>query len=176
MREVVLDTETTGLNRKGNGVPVSSGHRIVEVACVELLDGKISGKKFHTYVNPERKIDKKAIEIHGLTNKFLKDKPLFADIAGKLLEFIKDSVLIIHNAPFDIEFLDEEFRRLDIKAQPKGVFEVVDTLQVARNIFPCMKNDLNSLAKHFDVKINREKHGALVDCEILAHVYSHLMT
>ena len=176
MREVILDTETTGLNRKGKGNGVSVGHRIVEVACVELIDGKISGRKFHTYVNPERKVDPKATEIHGLTNDFLEDKPIFAEIAGKLLDFINDSVLIIHNASFDIEFLDQEFRRLKPKDQPKGTFEVIDTLQVARTIFPRMRNDLNSLAKHFDIEINREKHGALIDCEILAHVYNHLLT
>lgn len=175
MREVVLDTETTGLKRKGNGGSVCDGHRIIEIACVELINGEITGRKFHALINPGCKIDKKATSIHGITSESLKGKPKFEEIAGELIDFIQDSVLIIHNAPFDIQFLDQEFRKLKKKDQPQGNFDVVDTLEMARRLYPNMKNDLNSLAEHFKIDIQREKHSALVDSEILARVYLNMI-
>lgn len=170
MREVILDLETTGLNK--NKQDVAKGHRVIEVGCVELFDSSRIGKHFHSYVNPFRPISKGAIKIHGISNEFVSDKPKFEDIADNLLSFIGDSPIVIHNARFDTAFLDEELSRL--KNKPQRDFFVVDTLEIARSKFPGEKNDLNSLAAHYDVQIPRDRHGALVDAYILAHIYPRL--
>lgn len=171
MREVILDTETTGYS-KGN---VSKSHRIVEIALVELEDGVETGKIFHSYVNPHMKITSKAERIHGISDAFLIGKPAFSSIVIDLLAFIGDSPIVIHNAAFDTAFLDKEFNLLKPSLQPKCVFHVVDTLTMARQMFPGERNDLSSLAKKYSIHINRDKHGALTDCKILAQVYRCLL-
>lgn len=174
MREIVLDTETTGMCRKSKDP--SKNHGIIEIACVELINREPSGNHFHAYVNPSPiQIDDKATKIHGIKQDFLEDKPSFDEIACELLEFIGDSPIIIHNAPFDISFLDREFSKLKKTNQPQRNFLYTDTLEISRNIFPYERNDLNTLARKFDVNINRDKHGALTDCEILARVYKALV-
>lgn len=166
MRQVVLDTETTGLE-------VSEGHRIIEVGCVELINRRLTRDRFHFYLNPEREIDQGAVEVHGLTNQFLADKPHFAEIARDLLGYLQDAELIIHNAPFDVGFLDAELLRVD----PHWVgltktCRVTDTLQMARKLHPGQKNNLDALCKRYSVdNSQRELHGALLDAEILAEVY-----
>lgn len=169
MRELVLDTETTGLSRKADP---SKDHGIIEIACVELVDKQITGKKFHTFLNPYPiKIQTKASQIHGITQEELNDKPTFSEVKDELLDFIDDAELIIHNAHFDISFLNREFSKLRRDDRPKREFRYVDTLAMARETFPFERNDLNSLARKFNVGIKRDKHGALVDSEILARIY-----
>jgi len=166
MRQVVLDTETTGLE-------VSQGHRVIEIGCVEVLNRRLTGRHFHQYVNPEREIDPGAIEVHGITNEFLADKPTFARVAAAFLEFIEGAELVIHNAPFDIGFLDSELRRVD-DSEPglAARCRVVDTLLMARDRHPGQRNNLDSLCQRYDVdNASRELHGALLDAEILADVY-----
>jgi DNA polymerase-3 subunit epsilon len=173
MRFVALDLETTGMNRGwGN---VSKGHRVIEVACVEILDGSVTGKKFQSYVNPEQKVSESAIRIHGISDEMLKHEPKFRDIAEKLLNFIGDSPLVIHNSKFDTAFLDKEFSRMDKISQPKNTFKVIDTLDVTRSKFPFESCKLDNLAKIFNIRLNREKHGALVDATILAHIFVGLI-
>ena len=166
MRQVVLDTETTGLE-------VSQGHRVIEIGCVEVLNRRLTGRHFHQYVNPEREIDPGAIEVHGITNEFLADKPTFARVATAFLEFIEGAELVIHNAPFDVGFLDSELRR--VNAEEAGLAarcRVVDTLLMARDRHPGQRNNLDSLCQRYDVdNSSRELHGALLDAEILADVY-----
>lgn len=166
MRQIVLDTETTGLEP-------SQGHRIIEVGCVELIDRKLTGNHFHRYIKPERDIDEGAIEVHGITNEFLADKPLFADIADELLDYLRGAQLVIHNAPFDVGFLDHEYRLLDKSFV--GISEhckVLDTLVMAREKHPGQKNNLDALCKRYEVdNSQRDLHGALLDAEILADVY-----
>lgn len=164
-RQVVLDTETTGLDPK-------QGHRIIEVGAVELINRRITGNHFHFYVNPEREVEQGAIEVHGITNEFLADKPLFKDIANGLLEFISGAELIIHNAPFDVGFMDNEFRIVGETRRTADVSTVLDTLALARRLHPGQKNTLDALCKRYDVSnAKRELHGALLDSEILADVY-----
>jgi len=166
MRQVVLDTETTGLE-------VSQGHRVIEIGCVEVVNRRLTGRHFHQYVNPGREIDPGAIEVHGITNEFLADKPGFQRVATAFLEFIEGAELVIHNAPFDIGFLDSELRRVD--AGEPGLAarcRVVDTLLMARDRHPGQRNNLDSLCQRYDVdNASRELHGALLDAEILADVY-----
>jgi DNA polymerase-3 subunit epsilon len=166
MRQIVLDTETTGLEP-------DDGHRIIEIGCVELINRRLTKNNFHIYLNPERDIDEGAIEVHGITNEFLADKPGFADIADDFLEYIKGAELIIHNAPFDVGFINAEYRRF-IKNW-KGLnkhCQVLDTLQLARQMHPGQKNSLDALCKRYEVdNSHRELHGALLDAEILADVY-----
>ncbi|MEO1079176.1 MAG: DNA polymerase III subunit epsilon [Pseudomonadota bacterium] len=166
MRQVVLDTETTGLE-------VSQGHRIIEIGCVEIVGRRLTGRHFHCYINPERDIDAGAIEVHGITNTFLADKPLFASIAREFTDFIEDSELIIHNAPFDVGFLDSELNRVDSTAIPlAGRCEITDTLLMARKRHPGQRNNLDALCQRYGVdNSSRELHGALLDAEILADVY-----
>lgn len=166
MRQIVLDTETTGLE-------VVDGHRIIEVGCVELVNRRITQNRFHFYLNPEREIDQGAVEVHGLTNQFLADKPRFAEIASDLLKYIQDAELIIHNAPFDVGFLDAEFSRLNGRwAGLANSCQITDTLQLARKLHPGQKNNLDALCKRYAVdNSQRELHGALLDAEILAEVY-----
>ena len=167
MREIVLDTETTGLNPNG-------GDRVVEIGCVELLNFIPSGQTFHTYLNPERDMPQGAYEVHGLSTDFLSDKPLFVDQAMPFLDFIGADTLIIHNASFDIGFLNAELERL--KKPPITMDRVVDTLALARRKHPGAQNSLDALCKRYRIdNSNRTKHGALLDSELLAEVYLELM-
>lgn len=171
MRQIVLDTETTGLDP-------SQDHRIIEIGCVELVNRKLTGRHFHHYINPQREVDAGAMEVHGITNEFLADKPLFEHIARDFLEFINGAELIIHNAPFDVGFINAEFRRLD-SVEGGDVWgtvdrhcTVLDTLQLARQKHPGQRNSLDALCQRYFVdNSSRELHGALLDSEILADVY-----
>ena len=165
-RQIVLDTETTGLEYR-------QGHRIIEIGCVELVNRKLTGNNYHVYLNPEREIDQGAMEVHGITNEFLSDKPLFADVYEKMLEYLSDAELIIHNAPFDVGFLNAELERIPNPtptiAQICGVH---DTLIQARKMHPGQRNDLDSLCRRYEIdNTHRDLHGALLDAEILADVY-----
>ena len=166
MREIALDTETTGLDP-------ASGHRIVEIGCVEMMGHIRTGSHFHTYLNPERDMPKEAENIHGLSGEFLKDKPLFRTIARSFLEFIGDSPLVIHNAGFDLKFLNYELNALDL---PLIAFErATDTVLIARRMFPGSPANLDALCKRFAIDTSaRTKHGALLDAELLADVYLEL--
>ncbi|HZF36436.1 MAG TPA: DNA polymerase III subunit epsilon [Candidatus Angelobacter sp.] len=167
MREIVLDTETTGLDP-------AAGHRIVEVACLELLNHIPTGREYQTYINPERDVPADALAVHGLTAEFLSDKPRFADIADDLLTFIADAPLVIHNAEFDVRFLNAEFQRL--ARPPLTSTRIVDTLQIARQKFPGAPASLDALCRRFAIDNSaRTKHGALLDTELLADVYLELM-
>jgi DNA polymerase-3 subunit epsilon len=166
LRQVVLDTETTGINPK-------EGHRIIEIGCVELINRRLTQNRFHVYINPEREIDAGAIEVHGITNEFLRDKPKFADVVDDFLAFAKGAELIIHNAPFDVGFLNHELGLLNHSA---GAIEaqcgVLDTLAYARKKHPGARNSLDALCKRYGIdNSHRELHGALLDAEILADVY-----
>lgn len=166
MRQIVLDTETTGLEP-------SQGHRIIEIGCVELVNRRLTGRHYHQYIQPERDIDEGAIEVHGITNEFLADKPVFAHIAEEFYQFIEGAQLVIHNAPFDIGFINSEFSRLQSVIPPVAEFcSVVDTLVMARQKHPGQKNNLDALCKRYGVdNSQRDLHGALLDAEILADVY-----
>lgn len=166
MRQVVLDTETTGLNP-------NEGHRVIEIGCVEIIDRRVTGKHFHTYLNPERMIERAAFEVHGLSDSFLADKPLFSQIQEQFLEFVKEAELIIHNAPFDVGFLEAELRRIKIKpGKMQHYCQIVDTLVLARKLHPGQKNSLDALCKRYRIdNSHRELHGALLDAQILANVY-----
>lgn len=167
MREIVLDTETTGLDP-------ADGHRIVEIGAVELANHLPTGRTFHRYVNPERAMPAEAFAIHGLGDDFLRDKPLFAAIAAELLDFLADAPLVIHNAGFDITFLNAEFARLGHPALP--ISRAVNTLDMARSRFPGAQVSLDALCKRFGVdNAARTLHGALLDCELLAEVYLELL-
>ena len=166
MRQIVLDTETTGLEP-------SQGHRIIEIGCVELIGRKLTGRHYHQYIQPQRDIDQGAMEVHGITNEFLLDKPVFSQIVDEFMEFVKGAELIIHNAPFDIGFLNSELRQ---SAKHYGVMAdhctVIDTLVMARQKHPGQKNNLDALCKRYMVdNSQRDLHGALLDAEILADVY-----
>jgi DNA polymerase III subunit epsilon len=166
-REIVLDTETTG-------VDPTSGHRVIEIGCIELLGGMKSGKFFHTYLNPERDIPDEAYRIHGLSLEFLIDKPLFAEKVEDFLEFITDSPLIIHNAAFDLRFLNAELDRLGFPSLDHG--RAVDTVLMARKKFPGSPANLDALCKRFNIDASaRTRHGALLDAELLAEVYFELL-
>src|SRR5680860_1805943 len=165
MRQIVLDTETTGIDP-------ASGHRIIEIGCVEMMERQPTGRNYHVYINPEREVEAEAITIHGITNEFLVDKPKFAEVADEFFEFIKGAELVIHNAAFDIGFMDAEFRRIKPVRKTADFCGVVDSLAIARAKHPGQKNNLNALCKRYGVdNSNRELHGALLDAEILADVY-----
>lgn len=166
MRQIVLDTETTGLEPE-------LGHRIIEIGCVEILNRRVTGRTFHRYLNPERAIDEGAMAVHGIKRADLDDKPKFADIAPELVEFIKDAELVIHNAAFDIAFLDAELTRLPGEAARVASFcRVLDTLELARSMHPGQRNNLDALCKRYEVdNSRRDLHGALLDAQILADVY-----
>jgi DNA polymerase III subunit epsilon len=167
MREIVLDTETTGLDP-------SAGHRIVEVACLELFNHIPTGRNYQSYINPEREMPMAAFEVHGLSDAFLSDKPLFGDIADALLEFIADAPLVIHNARFDVGFLNAELDRLGRPALDGG--RAVDTVLLARQKFPGAQVSLDALCRRFEIDNSaRTKHGALLDAELLAEVYLELV-
>ncbi len=166
MRQIVLDTETTGLQPE-------EGHRIIEIGCIELLDRKITQAQFHQYINPERAIDESALAIHGITNAFLKDKLLFADIAPAFMEFIQGAELIIHNAPFDIGFLNHELSLANQAWRPITDYcRIIDTLVMARQMHVGQRNSLDALCKRYNIDSSRrELHGALLDATLLAQVY-----
>ncbi|ABF13891.1 DNA polymerase III subunit epsilon [Candidatus Palibaumannia cicadellinicola] len=168
-RQIVLDIETTGINKLGVHY---YGHRIIEIGAVEIINRRITGKNFHVYLNPERFIDQEAFKIHGISNNFLKDKPTFAQVADKLITFISQSELVIHHAPFDIGFIDYEFKLLNRSMISKTFVQVTDTLLLARKIFPGKRNSLDALCNRYHIKnIHRTKHGALLDAKILAEIY-----
>ncbi|MFD3321765.1 DNA polymerase III subunit epsilon [Alteromonas macleodii] len=167
MRQIVLDTETTGIDPK-------EGHRIIEIGCVEVVNRRLTGNHFHVYINPGRHIEQEAIEVHGITNEFLADKPTFSQVAQEFVSFIKGAQLVIHNAPFDVGFMDHEF---GMEASTKGVItnqicDVLDTLTLARQMHSGQKNNLDALCKRYGIdNSHRTLHGALLDAEILADVY-----
>lgn len=164
MRQVVLDTETTGIGAE-------KGHRIIEIGCVELIDRKLTGRHYHQYVNPQRPSDEEAVGVHGITDEFLADKPLFQQIAQEFYDFIEGAELVIHNAPFDIGFMDMEFRRVNMP-MTNTFCTVLDTLVMARDMRPGQRNSLDALCKSYGIdNSHRELHGALLDAEILADVY-----
>lgn len=166
MRQVVLDTETTGLDPR-------SGHKVIEIGCVELVNRKLTGRHYHQYINPMREVDQGAIEVHGITNEFLADKPVFSAVVDDFLEFVRGAELVIHNAPFDIGFLNHELASVNKKLGKMEDFcTVLDTLLLARNKHPGQKNSLDALCKRYQIdNSQRDLHGALLDSEILADVY-----
>ncbi len=165
MRQIFFDTETTGLSPE-------SGDRIIEIGCVEMVDRRLTGRNLHFYVNPERRSHEDAVKIHGLTDEFLADKPLFAAIADELLEYLGNAEVIIHNAGFDVGFLNEELRRLGRPKFATLVDKITDSLSMAREMFPGKANSLDALCKRLEVdNANRSLHGALLDAGLLAEVY-----
>ncbi len=167
MREIVLDTETTGFEP-------SEGHRIVEIGAVELLNKMPTGRTYHQYINPERPMPKEAFEVHGLGDDFLRDKPVFKTIARDFIEFVGESTLVIHNAAFDMKFLNAELKSLGHPGLPMS--QSLDTVAMARRKFPGAPASLDALCRRFGIDNSaREKHGALLDCELLAEVYLELI-
>lgn len=166
MRQVVLDTETTGLEP-------ADGHRIIEIGCVEVMDRRVTGRTYHQYIQPDREIDAGAIEVHGITNESLRDKPRFADIVMEFIEFIRDAELVIHNAAFDVGFINHEFGLLEPSPGTVDRYcTVLDTLALARRMHPGQRNSLDALCRRYAIdNSQRELHGALLDAEILADVY-----
>lgn len=164
-RQIVLDTETTGIDPK-------DGHRIIEIGCVELIERRLTGREFHTYINPEREVDAGAYKVHGLDNSFLSAHPVFSEVHEKFLEFIGDAELIIHNAPFDLGFLDSELVRQKHTTPLHKSNKIIDTLVMARQKHPGQRNSLDALCKRYGVdNSKRDLHGALLDSKILATVY-----
>lgn len=167
MREICLDTETTGLDPK-------DGHKIIEIACIEMIDKIRTGEVFHTYINPRREVPQEAFRIHGISTESLQDKPIFDHIAQKFLDFIKGGKLVIHNASFDMKFLNHELRAIGLEAIDAS--NVIDSLSLARKKFPGSPASLDALCKRFNIDIShRTKHGALLDTELLCDVYVELM-
>jgi DNA polymerase-3 subunit epsilon len=166
MRQIIVDTETTGLEPE-------QGHRIIEIGCVEVINRRATGRTFHRYLRPDREVDPGAMQVHGITNEFLLDKPRFPDVAAELIEFINDAELVIHNAPFDVAFLDAEFKRLPPPLRRVSeLCMVLDTLALARKMHPGQRNGLDALCKRYSVdNSHRELHGALLDARILLDVY-----
>lgn len=165
MRQVVLDTETTGLE-------IADGHRIIEIGCVELVHRRPSGRTWQRYLRPEREVDAGALAVHGITNEFLEAQPRFADVAAEFLGFIEGAELIIHNAPFDVGFLDDELKRAGLEQTIATACRVLDTLTLSRKLHPGQRNSLDALCKRYGIdNSNRELHGALLDARILVDVY-----
>ena len=165
MRQIVLDTETTGLE-------VEQHHRVIEIGCVELLNRRLTGRTYHQYLNPERDIDQGAEQVHGLTRDRLAKEPTFGQVHAEFLEFIRDAELIIHNAPFDIAFLNAELTRMELAHRVHDLCRVLDTLALARQMHPGQRNSLDALCKRYSVdNSHRDYHGALLDARILAEVY-----
>ena len=168
MRQIILDTETTGLDP-------NQGHRVIEVAAVEMVNRRLTGNHFHRYLNPDREIDAGAMQVHGITPEFLQDKPRFSDVALEFAEFIRGAELIIHNAPFDVGFLNMELRLVDLHPLAHWCEQVTDTLAMAKALHPGQRNNLDALCKRYGVdNATRTLHGALLDCELLAAVYLSL--
>ncbi|MES9934991.1 MAG: DNA polymerase III subunit epsilon [Sedimenticola sp.] len=165
MRQIVLDTETTGLEPE-------QGHRIIEIGCVEMVNRRLTGNNFHQYLQPDREIDLAAVEVHGITNEFLADKPRFGDVVEDFVNYIEGAELIIHNAPFDVGFINHELRELGGWDEVATICSVIDTLVMAKKMHPGQRNSLDALCKRYDIdNSHRELHGALLDAEILADVY-----
>ena len=165
MRQIVLDTETTGLE-------VDQGHRVIEIGCVEIVNRRVTGRVFHRYLNPERDIDEGAQAVHGLSHAELRAEPKFAEIAAEFCEFIADTELVIHNAPFDVGFVNAELARAGLDARIEQLCRVLDTLALARRMHPGQRNGLDALCKRYSVDDSRrELHGALLDAHLLAEVY-----
>ena len=168
MRQIVLDTETTGLE-------VAEGNRILEIGCVELFNRQLTGKHLHLYINPERDSEEGALKVHGLSSDFLRDKPRFAEVADTLLTFVQGAEIIIHNAPFDVKFLDHELQLCGQKAFSSHVSNIVDSLALAKEQYPGKRNSLDALCDRLEVNnAHRTLHGALLDAELLAEVYIRL--
>ena len=165
MRQVFLDTETTGLYP-------AQGHRIIEIAAIEVINRRVTKNHFHVYLNPDREIDPAAQEVHGITLEFLQDKPRFADVVNELLDFVADAELVIHNAPFDMGFLNAELGKVDRENLEKTSGNIIDTLKMAKEMRPGQRNNLDALCRHFGIdNSKRTLHGALLDAELLAEVY-----
>ncbi len=165
MRQIILDTETTGLNPK-------AGDRIIEIGCIELVDRRATGNTYHQYIDPERDSDPGALAVHGLTSEFLRGKPKFADIADAFCDFVRDAEILIHNAAFDVAFLDEELARLSRPRIDDHCAGIIDTLAMARELHPGKRNSLDALCERYGVSnAHRTLHGALLDAELLAEVY-----
>jgi DNA polymerase-3 subunit epsilon len=166
MRQVVLDTETTGLEP-------GAGHRIIELGCIEIVNRRPTNNKFHRYVNPDRTVDRGAVDVHGIEDEFLAKQPRFAEVANEFLEFVKGAELVIHNADFDVEFINHELRRLEgVPHQIRDCCTVLDTLALARRMHPGQRNSLDALAKRYNVdNSKRDLHGALLDAQILTDIY-----
>jgi len=166
MRQIVLDTETTGIN-------INDGNRIIEIGCVEIIDRKLTGRHYHQYINAQRDSEDGALAVHGITTEFLRDKPLFYEIAHEFLEFVSGAELVIHNAPFDMGFLEHEFSLVSPALAPlAGVCTVLDTLVMAKQKYPGQKNNLDAVSRRLGADTRkRDLHGALLDAEILADVY-----
>jgi DNA polymerase-3 subunit epsilon len=164
-RQIVLDTETTGLNAK-------LGDRVIEIGCLELLNRRPTGNHFHRYLNPERASDEGAVKVHGISDEFLLDKPRFREIAAEFVEYIRDAELIIHNAPFDVEFLEQELALAKLPPLAQHCGDITDTLKLAKELHPGKKNSLDALCERYAVdNTHRTLHGALLDAELLAEVY-----
>lgn len=167
MRQIVLDTETTGLEHE-------NGHRIIEIGCLEINDRQVTDRHYHVYLNPEREVESGALQVHGITNEFLADKPRFGDVVEDFLDFIRDAELVIHNAPFDVGFLNAELARLE-RPEPTRIEDlslVVDTVVMARQLHPGQRVSLDALCKRYEIdNSGRQLHGALLDAELLAEVY-----
>ncbi|KTD34196.1 DNA polymerase III subunit epsilon [Legionella moravica] len=165
MRQIILDTETTGIGPE-------QGHRVIEIGCVELIDRKLTGRHYHVYLNPEREVDEGAFRVHGISNEFLQDKPLFKDVVSEFLQFVGGAELVIHNAPFDVGFLNSELKHVHWKKKLEEYCDIFDTLELAREKHPGQRNSLDALCKRYSIdNSNRQLHGALLDAEILAFVY-----
>ncbi len=165
MRQIVLDTETTGIDPK-------DGHRIIEIGCVEMINRRLTGRTYHRYLNPDRVVEDEAISVHGITNEFLADKPRFADVQGEFLEFIRGADLVIHNAAFDVGFMNHELGLNGYRERVEEFCQITDTLALARKKHPGQKNNLDALCRRYGIdNSHRELHGALLDSEILADVY-----
>ncbi|MEK6731408.1 MAG: DNA polymerase III subunit epsilon [Pseudomonadota bacterium] len=166
MRQISLDIETTGLN-------TSDGHRIIEIGCIEIVDRRVTQNNFHYYLNPERESDLGALAVHGITSEFLRDKPKFSEVAESLCEFVKDAEVVIHNAPFDVGFIDYELKLMrSALGKLNNHCEIFDTLMLARKLHPGQRNSLDALCKRYGIDAtNRTLHGALLDAELLAFVY-----
>ena len=165
MRQLILDTETTGISAE-------SGHRVIEIGVVEIVDRRITGQDFQSYLNPERRIDPATIPIHGITDEFIADKPLFKDLAADFLDYVKGAEVIMHNAPFDTSFINNELALLGLDDRLENLCEITDTLIIARKKHPGQRNSLDALCSRYEVDTTkREVHGALIDAKILANVY-----
>ena len=170
-RQVVLDTETTGMNQSGGAIYL--GHKIIEIGCVEVINRRLTGRTFHVYINPDRLVDEEAFKVHGISDDYLRDKPRFGEIAQDFIDFIAGAELIIHNAPFDVGFMDYEFGLLGRGIQKTSEMSgILDTLVMAKQLHPGQRNSLDALCKRYEIdNSSRELHGALLDAEILSDVY-----
>ncbi|PKG59281.1 DNA polymerase III subunit epsilon [Shewanella sp. Choline-02u-19] len=170
-RQIILDTETTGMNQSSGAIHL--GHRIIEIGCVEVINRKLTGRHYHEYINPLQPIDPEAIEVHGITNEFVADKPKFHQIAKSFIEFIDGAEIVAHNASFDVSFMDHEFSMLQpVGPKTANICQILDSLAIAKHLHPGQKNNLDILCKRYGIdNSRRDLHGALLDAEILADVY-----